>query len=127
LPNDFDDLPEIAKRIAYKGMMPTTDWAIQSGEWKNIVQAYLACISFVDHQVGIVLEALENSEYKDNTIVVLWSDQGYEIGEKGSFGKHTLWSESTRVPLIFKFPRANSTQTIHIPVELLDIYPTLID
>jgi arylsulfatase A-like enzyme len=127
LPNDFDDLPEIAKRIAYKGMMPTTDWAIQSGEWKNIVQAYLACISFVDHQVGIVLEALENSEYKDNTIVVLWSDHGYEIGEKGSFGKHTLWSESTRVPLIFKFPRANSTQTIHIPVELLDIYPTLID
>ena len=127
LPNDFDDLPEIAKRIAYKGMMPTTDWAIQSGEWKNIVQAYLACISFVDHQVGVVLEALENSEYKDNTIVVLWSDHGYEIGEKGSFGKHTLWSESTRVPLIFKFPRANSTQTIHSPVELLDIYPTLID
>jgi len=108
-------------------MMPTTDWAIKSGEWKNIVQAYLACISFVDHQVGTVLEALENSEYKNNTVVVLWADHGYEIGEKGSFGKHTLWSESTRVPLIFKFPRVNSTQTIHSPVELLDIYPTLID
>jgi len=126
-PNDLDDLPEIAKEIAFKGMMPTTDWAIKSGEWKNIVQAYLACISFVDHQVGTVLEALENSEYKNNTVVVLWSDHGYEIGEKGSFGKHTLWSESTRVPLIFKFPRVNSTQTIHSPVELLDIYPTLID
>ena len=126
-PHDLDDLPEIAKEIAFKGMMPTTDWAIENGEWRNIVQAYLACISFVDHQVGIVLEALENSEYKENTIVVLWSDHGYEIGEKGSFGKHTLWSESTRVPLIFKLPGTLITGKIQQPVELLDIYPTLLD
>jgi len=126
-PDDFNDLPEIAKRIAYKGMMPTTDWAIESGEWRNIVHAYLACISFVDHQVGIVLDALENSEYHDNTIVVLWSDHGYEIGEKGSFGKHTLWSESTKVPLIFKIPDFKSPKSIDQPVELLDLYPTLLD
>ena len=75
--------------------MPTTDWAIKNGEWKYIIQAYLACISFVDHQVGVILNALEKSVYKDNTIVVLWSNHGYEIGEKGTFGKHTLWSEST--------------------------------
>lgn len=127
LPNDFDDLPEIAKRIAYKGMMPTTDWAIQSREWKNIVQAYLACISFVDHQVGVVLDELQNSDYKNNTIVVLWSDHGYELGEKGSFGKHTLWSESTRVPLIFKLPWGNKKMKIQQAVELLDVYPTLLD
>ena len=126
-PDDFNDLPEIAKRIAYKGMMPTTDWAIESGEWRNIVHAYLACISFVDHQVGIVLDALQNSEYHDNTIVVLWSDHGYEIGEKGSFGKHTLWSESTKVPLIFKIPDFKSPKSIGQPVELLDLYPTLLD
>jgi iduronate 2-sulfatase len=126
-PNDFDDLPEIAKRIAYKGMMPTTDWAIESGEWKNIVQAYLACVSFVDHQVGVVLDALEKSIYKNNTIVVLWSDHGYELGEKGSFGKQTLWSESTRVPLIFKLPGAKQNKKIDQAVELLDIYPTLLD
>lgn len=126
-PNDHDDLPEIAKKIAFKGMMPTTDWAIKTGEWKNIVQAYLACISFVDHQVGVVMEALDNSEYKDNTIVVLWSDHGYEIGEKGSFGKHTVWSESTRVPLIFRLAGAKKSKTIDQPVELLDIYPTLLD
>jgi len=126
-PDDFNDLPEIAKRIAYKGMMPTTDWAIESGEWRNIVHAYLACISFVDHQVGIVLDALQNSEYHDNTIVVLWSDHGYEIGEKGSFGKHTLWSESTKVPLIFKIPDFKSPKSIDQPVELLDLYPTLLD
>jgi iduronate 2-sulfatase len=126
-PDDFNDLPEIAKRIAYKGMMPTTDWAIESGEWRNIVHSYLACISFVDHQVGIVLDALQNSEYHDNTIVVLWSDHGYEIGEKGSFGKHTLWSESTKVPLIFKIPDFKSPKSIDQPVELLDLYPTLLD
>ena len=74
---DFDDLPEISKKVAYKAMMPTTDWAIESGEWKNIIHAYLACVSFVDFQVGIVLDALQNSIYKNNTIVVLWSDHGY--------------------------------------------------
>jgi arylsulfatase A-like enzyme len=127
LPNDWDDLPEIAKQIAFKGMMPTTDWAIESGEWSKIVQAYLACISFVDHQVGVVLDALENSAYKDNTIVVLWSDHGYELGEKGSFGKQTIWSESTRVPLIFKSPKIDVQQSIPQAVELLDVYPTLLD
>ena len=126
-PNDYDDLPQISKDIAYRGMMPTTDWAIKSGEWKNIVQAYLACVSFVDHQVGLVLNALERSKYKDNTIVVLWSDHGYEIGEKGTFGKHTLWSESTRVPLIFKIPGLEGNKKSPYPVELLDIYPTLLD
>tara|TARA_B100001059_G_scaffold35659_2_gene28745 strand:- start:9635 stop:11092 length:1458 start_codon:yes stop_codon:yes gene_type:complete len=127
LPNDWDDLPEIAKQIAFKGMMPTTDWAIESGEWSKIVQAYLACVSFVDQQVGVVLDALENSAYKDNTIVVLWSDHGYELGEKGSFGKQTIWSESTRVPLVFKSPKIDVQQSIPQAVELLDVYPTLID
>ena len=127
LPNDWDDLPEIAKQIAFKGMMPTTDWAIESGQWKKIVQAYLACISFVDHQVGVVLDALESSVYKNNTIVVLWSDHGYELGEKGSFGKQTIWSESTRVPLIFKSPKIKQQRSIHQAVELLDIYPTLLE
>ena len=127
LANDWDDLPEIAKQIAFKGMMPTTDWAIENGEWSKIVQAYLACISFVDKQVGLVIDALENSVYKDNTIVVLWSDHGYELGEKGSFGKQTVWSESTRVPLVFKSPKIDIQQSIHQAVELLDVYPTLLD
>ena len=126
-PNDYDDLPQIAKDIAYRGMMPTTDWAIKNGEWKYIVQAYLACISFVDHQVGVVLNALEKSVYKENTIVVLWSDHGYEIGEKGTFGKHTLWSESTKVPLIIKLPWMKGGKKIKNPVELLDLYPTLLE
>lgn len=125
--NDFDDLPEIAKRIAFKGMMPTTDWAIENNQWKKIIQAYLACISFVDHQVGEVLKALNDGPNNKNTIVVLWSDHGYEIGEKGSFGKHTVWSESTRVPMIFKIPGQPANQVVNTAVELLDIYPSLLE
>jgi len=125
--NDFDDLPEIAKQIAFKGMMPTTDWAIENNQWKKIIQAYLACISFVDHQVGEVLKALNDGPNNKNTIVVLWSDHGYEIGEKGSFGKHTVWSESTRVPMIFKIPGQPANQVVNTAVELLDIYPSLLE
>lgn len=61
--NDFDDIPEMAKRVAEAPMMPTTEELIQQGEWKEMVRAYLACITFVDAQVGKVIEALENSEY----------------------------------------------------------------
>ncbi len=108
-------------------MMPTTEWAIRNDEWKYIVQAYLACISFVDHQVGVVLDALENSPYTDNTIIVLWGDHGYHIGEKNRFAKHSLWEEATRAPLIFSVPKYKKNQVCHKPVGMVDIYPTLLD
>ncbi|MEQ9288111.1 MAG: sulfatase [Cyclobacteriaceae bacterium] len=125
--DDKADLPEIARQIDELPMMPTTDWAIESEQWKNIVQGYLASTSFVDFYVGEVLKALENSPYKDNTIVVLWSDHGYRLGEKGTFAKHCLWQEGTNVPLIVKTPGGKGGLKSHKPVELLDIYPTLID
>jgi arylsulfatase A-like enzyme len=127
LPTDYDDLPEIAKQIADLPMMPTTEWAIKNDEWKNIVQAYLACISFVDHHVGEVLNALEKSEYAANTIVVLWSDHGYHIGEKNRFGKHSLWEEATRAPLIISAPGFSKGQVCSKPVGSIDLYPTLLD
>ena len=87
LPGDDDDIPDIGKRVADVPMMPTTEWAIQTGEWKNIVQAYLACVSFVDYYVGEILDALKKSVYAENTIIVLWADHGYHIGEKNRFAK----------------------------------------
>ena len=125
--DDFDDLPAISKEIHAMPMMPSTDWAIESGEWKNIVQAYLACVTFVDHYVGEVLNALEDSEYADNTIVILWSDHGYRLGEKGTFAKHALWQEATNAPLIIYKPGLEKSLVISSPVEMLDIYPTLLD
>jgi arylsulfatase A-like enzyme len=95
---------------------------------KRYVQAYLACIAFVDAQIGIVLNALENSPFKDNTVVILTSDHGYHLGEKDQIFKHTLWEESTRIPYIIKVPGESiAGSSCDHPVSLIDIYPTLID
>ncbi|MCG8306770.1 MAG: sulfatase [Cytophagales bacterium] len=126
-PDDLDDVPPVALQINDLPMMPQTDWAIESGEWPNIVQAYLACVSFVDHEVGRVLNALNESKYADNTVIVLWSDHGYRMGEKGTFAKHALWEEATNAPLMFAGPGLPKGKVIREPAEMLSVYPTLLD
>jgi choline-sulfatase len=96
----------------------------QNNEWKNLTRSYLACTSFVDAQVGRVLAALERNGFADNTIVVLWSDHGWHIGEKAITGKNTLWDDGTRVPLIFAGPGIGKGRC-NQPAELLDIYPSI--
>ncbi len=125
--SDLDDVPEVAKHVTEVPMMPTTQWAIENGEWGNIVQAYLASVSFVDSCIGIVLDALEHSEYSQNTIVVLWGDHGYQIGEKNRFAKMALWERATRTPLIISPPNSIGKHVSNRPVSLLDLYPTLVD
>ena len=127
LADDYDDLPEIAIKVAEVPMMPTTEWAIKNEKWKEIVQAYLACVSFVDAQVGKVLDVLENSQYKDNTIIVLWSDHGYHIGEKNRFAKHSIWERATRTVLMMSGKNLPQNQSCNKPVGLLDLYPTILD
>lgn len=125
--DDLEDIPPVGHLINDLPMMPSTDWAIENEEWKKIVQAYLACISFVDYEIGRVVEALENSDYADNTVIVLWSDHGYRLGEKGTFAKHALWETATKVPLLFAAPQLPKGKVINQAVELLSIYPTLLD
>lgn len=125
--DDLNDVPEVALKINDLPMMPSTDWAIESGEWPKIIQAYLACISYVDYEIGRLLEALENSEYADNTVIVLWSDHGYRLGEKGTFAKHALWDAATKVPLMFAGPTVPKNKIVAQPAELLSIYPTLLE
>lgn len=125
--DDLNDVPEMAKRINIQKEMPRTDWAIENDQWRNILHAYLACMSFSDHQVGKVLNALENSPYRDNTIVVLWSDHGYHMGEKNTFQKHSLWEPSSHVPLVIAGPNIQGGQRCQRVVSLLDLYPTLVD
>lgn len=126
-PEDLDDIPEAAKKISILKQMPRTDWAIENRQWRDILEAYLACISFADHQVGRVLDALEASPYRDNTIVVLWSDHGYHIGEKNTFQKQSLWERSAHVPLVFSGPSITKGQRCDRVVSLIDLYPTLLD
>lgn len=127
LKGDQDDVPEMARKVAEMLHMPTADWARESGEWKQIVQAYLATLSMVDHCVGKVLDELERSGYADNTVVVLWSDHGYHLGEKNRFAKQSLWERATRTPLIFTAPSFKGGQSTDEPASLMDLYPTLLE
>lgn len=127
LANDWDDLPGISKAVNEAPMMPSMDWVRKGNHWPAIVQAYLACTTFADHEVGRVLDALEQSPFAKNTYVVLWSDHGYHVGEKGRFAKQSLWERSSRVPLVIAGPGLPAAQVRDQPVELLDLYPTLLD
>lgn len=94
---------------------------------KHFLQAYLACVTFVDEQVGKVISALENSIFKDNTIIIFTSDHGWQMGEKSFLFKNSPWEESARIPLIIKGPDFETDLAVEQPVSLVDIYPTLID
>ncbi|MEM1067496.1 MAG: sulfatase [Planctomycetota bacterium] len=126
LANDLDDVPEISKQVNELPAMPTTKWALKEKEWKNIVQSYLACTTFVDAQIGKVLDALDSSPYRDNTIVILWSDHGYHVGEKNRFAKQALWDRANRVPMIISAPE-HASSICGKPVGLIDLYPTVLE
>ncbi|MES1194486.1 MAG: sulfatase-like hydrolase/transferase, partial [Opitutus sp.] len=96
---------------------------------KEMIRAYLACVSYIDANVGRVLAALETAGLAKKTIVVLWSDHGYQLGEKGKWSKAgSLWEQGTRVPLVIYDPRArgNGHSSMRV-VQLLDLYPTLVN
>ena len=94
----------------------------------KLIHGYYACISYVDAQLGKVLNELENLGHADNTVVVLWSDHGWKLGEYGWWCKHTANEIDTRVPFIIKFPDAKGNgERSSALVELIDLYPTLCD
>lgn len=123
--NDREDTPEFSWYLHWKLPEPRLSWLRQANQLRPLVRAYLASISYVDAQVGRVLEALKAGGKQENTVVVLWSDHGYHLGEKEISGKNTLWDRSTRVPLIFAGPGVTGGAKCSRPVELLDLYPTL--
>lgn len=129
LPNvkedDLEDVPEMGRRFANPG----GDHArvMDNNAWRQAVQGYLASISFADDCVGRVIGALDNSPYRGNTIIVLWSDHGWHLGEKLHWRKFALWEEATRNVLMMAGPGIAPGERCAAPVNLLDIYPTLID
>ncbi|WP_165441697.1 sulfatase [Rubinisphaera italica] len=101
-------------------------WVTDNGQWKKFMQGYLACISYTDHQLGRLLDALDASPLKENTIVVLWTDHGFHIGEKENWEKFCLWDQTTRVPLFIHAPEMSADgQTCQQPTTLTDLFPTL--
>lgn len=127
--DDLDDVPEEAIGfVRRRDKITNHENILKHGKWREAVQGYLASISFADSMLGIVLDALDASVYRDNTVVVLWSDNGWHLGEKLHWKKFTLWDEATRVPMIFRFPPSMAIQgRCDEAVSLLDIFPTLMD
>ncbi|MBI1322562.1 sulfatase-like hydrolase/transferase [bacterium] len=125
--DDRADLPKFADYLHWDLPEPRLVWLERENQWKNLVRSYLASISFMDAQLGRLLDALESSGHADDTVVVLWSDHGWHLGEKAITGKNTLWDRSTRVPMIWSGPGIISGGRCDEPVELLDIYPTLLE
>lgn len=125
--DDREDTPRFSWYLHWYLPEPRLKWLQENNQWRNLVRSYLACTSFVDAQIGRLLDALDTAGLADNTVVVLWSDHGWHLGEKGISGKNTLWERSTRVPLIFAGPRVAKGARTTRPAELLDLYPTLIE
>ena len=124
--DDLADVPRAGVRMAD----PTGDHAtiLASGRWKEAVRAYLAAVSFADAMIGRLLDALDKSNYRDNTIVVLWGDHGWHLGEKEHWRKFALWEEATRAPLIWIVPGLTQANSLcERTVDFMTIYPTLCD
>ena len=109
---------------------PETDHKdiLTSGRWKDAIQGYLAAVSYADAMIGRLLDALENSSYATNTIICLWGDHGWHLGEKHHWRKFALWEEATRAPLIWVVPGLTQSNTrCERAVDFMTIYPTLMD
>ena len=126
-PDDRSDTPPFSWYLHWKLPEPRLSVLRRHDQWRPLVRSYLASIAFVDFQLGRLLSALDADPRGTNTLVVVWSDHGYHLGEKGISGKNSLWERSTRVPLIIAGPGAAPRGRCREPVELLDLYPTLIE
>ena len=127
LENDLADVPAAGVKLTEsKGKY--VDAIMKAGLHKEGVRAYLATTAYVDFQMGRILDALEQSPYKDNTIVVFLTDHGFHLGEKHHWQKATLWEEATHCLLMFRVPGITPAGGVSQRfVSLQDIYPTLVD
>ncbi len=124
---DIDDLPPAITRRLVNRAKRVHDPIASGNHWKSAMQGYFAACSYADAMMGRVLDALWNSPYADNTIIVLWSDNGYHLGEKKYWAKHTLWERTTNVPFFWAGPGIPKGKTTDLTVSLLDAQKTLID
>jgi arylsulfatase A-like enzyme len=124
--DDLDDIPQVGRHLATRS--GDHKKVIEYGQWKQAVQGYLASITFTDACVGRVIDALDKSEYRDNTVVALWSDHGWHLGEKLHWRKFALWEEATRNPMMWVVPGMTKPGgQCHRTVDYMNIYPTLVE
>ncbi len=129
LKNDLEDLPAMPRAYLAADDQPEFDRIAQNEtQWRAYLRGYLACYSFADYNIGQVLAALDESPYRDNTIVVITSDNGFHMGEKDRFNKNALWEQSAITPMAIRIPGTkHAGKVCNQPVNLLDLYPTFVD
>jgi arylsulfatase A-like enzyme len=137
--DDRDDLPAWGNRFAsevhdvsgarnFATHGEDHDMVLKYNQWPRAVQSYLATISFVDTHVGRLLDTLDKSAHAENTIVILWGDHGWHLGQKQHWRKHALWEVTTRTTLVIAAPNGiKADQRCARPVSLIDLYPTLLE
>lgn len=130
--DDVSDLPKGAQKL-----MKSKRWFWQGmseldhrlpGSYRSFVESYAACARFADDQIGRVLDALDQSLRRDNTVIVLWSDHGFHLGEKEHIEKFALWEKSTHIPFIVVQPGVTRPGSVcATPIDLMCLYPTLLE
>ena len=132
LEGDIEDLGPVARELIERGGNYHKH-VVEAGQWEKAIQGYLASISYADAMLGRLLDALEASPYAENTIVVIWSDHGWQLGEKEHWRKFALWENVIRTVFMMRVPEgvatlpggsARGVETMNL-TSLLDIYPTL--
>lgn len=132
--NDTADLGNRAKEIMNRGGNYHKH-VVDAGKWKEAIRGYLASVAYADAMLGVLLQNLSESNYADNTIVILWSDHGWQLGEKMHWRKFALWENVIRTTLMIKVPKGIESlpegsypnKKITEPTSLIDLYPTLVD
>jgi len=129
---EFQQMPDGAPGYAFqdswelRSYMVPKKGRLPDDQQRELIHGYYACVSYIDAQVGKLIDALQEAGVADNTVIVLWGDHGWHLGDHGMWCKHTNYEQATRAPLIFYSPRigkaGNQTKSI---VEFVDIYPTL--
>lgn len=118
--NSYTDIPALASFSDTHNMMLADDKA------KELIHGYYAAISFMDAQLGLVIDALEKKGLAEQTIIILWGDHGWHLGDHGLWNKHSNFEQATHVPLLIIDPSLKKqAKTVNQPVEFLGIYPSL--
>ena len=125
--DDLDDLPPKIRKAKIHRKSVHHQRLVEIDAVEDAIHGYLAAVSYADAMLGRILETLRTSPHHDNTVIVLWSDHGYHHGEKGDWGKHTLWERTTNVPFIWAGPGVKRGARIDATASLIDMYPTFIE